>query len=57
MKSNAMNEGTKMGKLNIRYHNPNTVEETIKQISKIFIEASRIKLENMLLEAGTKSNA
>jgi len=43
-------------KLNIRYHNPNTDEETLKYASKIFIEASRIKFENILREIAMKDN-
>jgi len=37
-------------KLNIRYHNPNTDEDTLKYISQVFIEASRVKFENILRE-------
>ncbi|MCL2853718.1 MAG: hypothetical protein FWE20_11950 [Defluviitaleaceae bacterium] len=40
-----------MDKLNILYHNPNTDDETLKYIAAIFIEAGRVKLENILREA------
>lgn len=47
-----------MGKvnLNIRYHNPNTDEETLKHILKMFIEASRVKLENVLQVAAEENS-
>jgi len=34
--------------VNFRYHNPNTDEETLKITTKLFAEASKIKLENIL---------
>jgi hypothetical protein len=37
-------------KLKIRFHNPNTSEDTIKYISNIFADASKIKFENLLNE-------
>ncbi|MCL2253229.1 MAG: hypothetical protein FWC09_02190 [Lachnospiraceae bacterium] len=42
-------------KLNIRYHNPNTEEETRKYIANIFIQASKIKFENILRETHENS--
>jgi len=45
------------GKLNIRYHNPNTDSETLKYISQIFIEASRVKFENILQEMAIKDDS
>lgn len=44
-------------KLKIRYHNPNTEEETRKYITNIFIEASKIKFENILRESSTEKSA
>jgi len=41
-------------KLNIRYHNPNTNDETLKHISQILIEASRVKFEHILQENAAK---
>jgi len=38
----------------IRYHNPNTDEETLKYITKIFIEASKLTFENILQETAMK---
>ena len=43
-------------KLMIRYHNPNTDEETLKLITKIFVEASRVKFETILRETAAESN-
>jgi len=43
-------------KLNIRYHNPNTKDETLKHITNIFIAASRVKLESVLKEAAIQSS-
>jgi hypothetical protein len=40
----------------IRYHNPNTHEETLKYIAKIFIEASRVKFENILRETAVQTH-
>ena len=37
-------------KLNFRFHNPNTVEETANTLAKIMIEVNRIKLEKMIQE-------
>jgi len=37
--------------LTIRYHNPNTDEETLKYIARIFIEASRVKFEDIMRDA------
>jgi len=41
---------TKKPKINFRYHNPNTKEETMYHITKIFIDANRVKFENVLSE-------
>ena len=43
-------------KLIIRYHNPNTDEETLKYIAKLFTEAGRVKFEKMLRKAAANSN-
>ena len=40
-------------KLNFRFHNPNTVEETANTLVKIMIEVNRIKLEKMIQEEAT----
>lgn len=37
-----------MGKLNIRFHNPNTEEETAEMLLKIFVEVNIPKLEKEL---------
>lgn len=37
-------------KLNYRFHNPNTQDETIKYISKIFMDVCQNKLEQKLKE-------
>lgn len=37
-------------KLNYRFHNPNTPEETVKYISKVFMEVCQNKLEQKLAE-------
>lgn len=37
-------------KLVFRFHNPNTEQETTQYISKIFLEASRVKWEERLAE-------
>jgi hypothetical protein len=44
-------------KLNIRFHNPNSDEDTLKYISQVFTEASKVKFENILCETATKSDA
>jgi len=44
-------------KLNIRFHNLNTDEETLKHIAKIFIDASRVKFENILQETALKADS
>lgn len=41
---------TKKTKLNFRFHNPNTVEETIDYIEKIFIEVNKAKMDKVLQE-------
>jgi hypothetical protein len=38
----------KRAKIDIVFRNPNTDEETAKYITAIFIEASRVKFENIL---------
>lgn len=35
-------------KLDIRFHNPNTDIETANYIARIFLEASKVKFENVL---------
>lgn len=40
----------KKTKLNFRFHNPNTVEETIDYIEKIFIEVNKTKMDKVLQE-------
>ena len=42
-------------KLSIRFHNPNTEDETHRYIAQIFLEASRVKFENILREASNES--
>jgi hypothetical protein len=44
-------------KLNFRYHNPNTDEETLKFLTKVFAEASRVKFENVLQETVVPINS
>jgi len=46
----------KKQQLIICYHNPNTDEETLKYITKIFIEASRVAFENIVQETAIKEN-
>ena len=38
-------------KLNFRFHNPNTVEETANYIAKLFVEVNQAKVERVLQEA------
>ena len=38
-------------KVNFRFHNPNTDDETLKVLVRIFTEVSRTRLENMLRES------
>ncbi len=38
-------------KLNFRFHNPNTAEETSNYILKIFLEANQEKLDRVLQES------
>lgn len=40
----------KKTKLNYTFHNPNTEEETIKYISKVFTDVSKNKFERVLRE-------
>jgi len=44
-------------KLNIRYHNPNTNDETLKYITRIFIEASKVKFENILQKSVAQNSS
>ncbi len=37
-------------KLNFRFHNPNTAEEIVGYIAKIFLEVNKTKLEHILQE-------
>jgi len=37
-------------KLNVRFHNPNSTESTLKYIRKIFVYASRERFERILQE-------
>lgn len=43
-------------KVNFRYHNPNTDEETLIFVAKLFIEASRVKFEKVLRETAAQEN-
>ena len=43
-------------KVTFRYHNPNTDDETLKHLTQIFVEASRVKFENILREVVVKNN-
>lgn len=43
--------------LKIRFHNPNTEEETEKYIVRIFTEAGMIKLDRILQETEYQSRA
>ena len=43
-------------KINFRYHNPNTDDETLKHIIKICVEASRVKFENILRETAAQKD-
>ena len=42
-------------KLNIRFHNPNSAEKTLKYMTKIFTDASRGRFERILKEAAHNS--
>ena len=42
-------------KVTFRYHNPNTDEETLKYIVKIFTEANKEKFEQAILENAKQS--
>lgn len=41
----------KQQKLNFRFHNPNTAEDTSDYILKLLLEANREKLEQILRES------
>lgn len=43
-------------KVNFRYHNPNTEEETLKFVTKLFIEASKVKFENVMRITALQEN-
>ena len=43
-------------KLNFRFHNPNTSEDTADYIVKIFMEANKTKLERSLQEEATSQS-
>lgn len=47
----------KKKKLNYRFHNPNTVEETADFLLKIFIEANAGKVERAIREAAERESA
>jgi len=44
-------------KVNFRYHNPNTDDETLKILIKLFVEASRVKFENVLRKTAAQKDA
>ncbi len=44
-------------KLNFRFHNPNTVEETANYIAKLFVEVNQTKVERVLQEAAEQLQA
>lgn len=37
-------------KLNFRFHNPNTIEDTAEYITKLFIEVNQGKVEQVIQE-------
>lgn len=43
----------KQQKLNFRFHNPNTAEDTADYILRLLLEANREKLEQLLRESNT----
>ena len=45
----------KKRKLNYRFHNPNTVEETAELLYKVFLEANEDKVERAIREDSTKA--
>ncbi len=36
-------------KLNITFYNPNTIEETIEMLIKMFVEANKERVEKLLI--------
>ncbi|MGN0142106.1 MAG: hypothetical protein ACI4AD_07745 [Roseburia sp.] len=44
----------KKRKLNYRFHNPNTREETADYIAKLFVEVNKNKIERVLQEEADK---
>ncbi|MCI5731268.1 MAG: hypothetical protein MR304_06975 [Eubacterium sp.] len=44
----------KKRKLNYRFHNPNTVEETAELLYKVFLEANEDKVERAIREDSPK---
>jgi len=44
-------------KVNFRYHNPNTNDETLKIVTKLFVEASRVKFENVIRKTTAQKDA
>jgi len=44
-------------KVNFRYHNPNTDDETLKILTKLFVEASRVKFENVIRKTTAQKDA
>lgn len=45
----------KKHKLNYRFHNPNTVEETVNVLCKVFVEVNKEKVERAVREDLEKS--
>jgi len=43
-------------KINFRYHNPNTDEDTLKFVTKLFVQASRVKFESVLQNIAAQEN-
>jgi len=44
-------------KLVYRFHNPNSEDETRRYITQVFLEASRVKFENILRETANRPSA
>jgi len=42
--------------VNFRYHNPNTDDETLKILTRLFVEASRVKFEDILRATALQAN-
>lgn len=45
---------SKKSKLNIRFHNPNTIEATADYITAVFIEVNQKKVEEVLRKEALK---